>query len=369
MTDVSSLAGPRAQRDDHPFRPRQVAVLVLPGAFSLDALGCYEIFKAAARTLALRTLEVPPLDPMDDAAYAHCRLQYEVQLVGTRMGPVFTASGTPLYAERALSALTEPLDTLVVAGGSVQRMMQEMHSDPSFMPEFRRVTGLARRVVSVCTGSFLLAQAGLLDGKRATTHWAALKFLEQLYPRVRVERDPIYTRDGNVYTSAGASTGIDLALSLVREDHGAALAAEIARVLVLYVQRPAGQPQLSVPLRTQKSDRTPLRDLKAWILENPAADLSVPALAARVGQSVRNFARSFRRELSMTPATYVEAVRVEAARRKIEIGTGSLDEIAAQVGFGAVETLRRAFLRQTGKPPSAARAAVSAAASAELRAR
>lgn len=341
---------------NHPLRPRHVAVLTLPGAFSLDALGCFEIFKAAARMLALRTLAVPPLDPMDDAAYEHCQMQYEVELVCTRAGPVPAASGTRLYAERALSDLQSPLDTLIVAGGSVQRMMKEMYSDPSFMPEFSRVAALARRIVSVCTGSFLLAQAGLLDDKRATTHWAGLEFLEKLYPRVRVERDPIFTRDGNVYTSAGASTGVDLALSLVREDHGAELASEIARWLVLYVQRPAGQAQISIPLRTQDADRKPLGDLKAWILENPAADLSVPALAARVGQSVRNFARSFRREVSMTPAAYVEAVRVEVARRKIELGSGSLDEIAAQVGFGAVETLRRAFLRQTGKPPSACRA-------------
>jgi transcriptional regulator GlxA family with amidase domain len=137
----------------------------------------------------------------------------------------------------------------------------------------------------------LLAQTGFLDGKRTTTHWAGLEYLEKLYPRVRVERDPIYTRDGNVYTLAGASTGVDLALSLVREDHGAELAREIARWLVLYVQRPAGQAQISLPLRTQHADRTPIADVKAWILENPGADLSVPALAAQVDKSVRNFAR------------------------------------------------------------------------------
>jgi transcriptional regulator GlxA family with amidase domain len=337
-----------------PILPQRVAVLVLPGAFSLDALGCYEIFRTAARTLALRTLDPRPLDPMDDSAYADCHLQYEVELVGLRAGPV-PSSGTPLFATRALSELHEPLDTFMVAGGSVQRMMQAMHSDPSFMPELRRVAALARRLASVCTGAFLLAQAGLLDGKRATTHWAAVDFLEQLYPQVRVERDPIFTRDGDVYTSAGASTGMDLALDLVRDDHGAELAHEIARWLVLYVQRPAGDAQHSLPLRAQNSERTPIRDLRAWILEHPRADLSVPALAARAGMSVRNFARAFRREVSMTPASYVEAVRVEAARRKLELGSGSLDEVAVQVGFGAVETLRRAFVRQTGKSPSTCR--------------
>lgn len=347
-----------------PLGPQQIAVLVLPGAFSLDALGCYEIFRAAARTLALRSLDPRPLDPMDDAAYAHCHLQYHVELVGLQSGPVPTASGTPLYATRALSELSTPFDTLVVAGGSVQRMMQAIYADASFMPEFRRVAALARRLASVCTGSFLLAQTGFLDEKRATTHWAALDFLERLYPRVKVERDPIFTRDGNVYTSAGASTGMDLALGLVSEDHGAQLAHEIARWLVLYVQRPAGEAQISLPLQSQKSERTPLRDLKAWILAHPSADLSVPALAARAGMSVRNFARAFRREVMLTPAQYVEAVRVEAARRKLELGSGSLDEIAAQVGFGTVETLRRAFQRQTGKPPSQCRpSAVRAATS------
>jgi transcriptional regulator GlxA family with amidase domain len=231
------------------------------------------------------------------------------------------------------------------------------------MPELQRVAASARRLASVCTGSFLLAQAGLLDGKRATTHWAALDFLERLYPQVHVERDPIFTRDGNVYTSAGASTGMDLALALVRDDHGAKLAHEIARWLVLYMQRPAGDAQHSLPLRAQKSESTPIRDLKAWILEHPRADLSVPALAARAGMSVRNFARAFRREVAMTPANYVEAVRVEAARRKLEIGSGSLDEIAVEVGFGAVETLRRAFVRQTGKSPSACRSSASIGAS------
>jgi transcriptional regulator GlxA family with amidase domain len=338
-------------------------VFVLPGAFSLDALGCFEIFKAAARSIALRALPTPPLDPMDDRLIANCELAYDVELVGARAGHVETSSGTMLCATRAIADVQGPVDTLIVAGGNVMRMMQTMYGEAGLMGELQRVAKLARRVASVCTGSFLLAQAGLLNGKRATTHWAACDFLEKIYPLVRVERDPIFTRDGNVFTSAGASTGMDLALSLVRDDHGGKLARSIARWLVLYVERPGSQSQLSVPLRTQAADREPIRELKTWIVEHPRADLSVPALAARAGMSVRNFARAFRRELSMTPAAYVEGVRVEAARRKLELGNASLDEIALQVGFSSAETLRRAFLRQTGISPSACRASAGRASS------
>lgn len=331
---------------------RRVSVLVLPSAFSLDVLGCFEIFKGAARALALPSFGTPPPDPLDDALYADRELAYDVELVGTRAGQIDTASGTALFATRALADLAAPLDTLIIAGGSVRRMLGTVFGEPGLMDELRRVAKLARRVVTVCTGSFLLAAAGLLDGKRATSHWAACDMLEKLYPAVRVEREPIFTQDGNVYTSAGASTGMDLALALVREDYGSELAHEIARWLVLYLERPGGQAQLSVPLRAQQLDRAPLRDLKTWILEHPRADLTVPALAARVGMSVRNFARVFRCEVSMTPAAYVEATRVEAARRKLERGTSSLEEIADQAGFASADTLRRAFVRCTGSPPS-----------------
>lgn len=349
-----------------PSPARRVAVLVLPGAFSLDALGCFEIFKGAARALAVRSMPEPPLDPMDEALYADRALAYDVEIVGAHAGMIETASGVALFATRSLAELQAPLDTLIIAGGSVRRMLGAMFGEPALMDELRRAAQLARRVVSVCTGSFLLAAAGLLDGRRATSHWAACDYLEKLFPAVRVEREPIFTQDGNVFTSAGASTGMDLALALVRDDYGSDVAHEIARWLVLYLERPASQPQISAPLRAQQADRQPLRDLQTWILDHLAADLSVPALAARVGMSVRNFARAFRREVSMTPAAFVEATRIEAARRKLERGRASLDEIAAEVGYGSAETLRRAFTRQTGSIPSSQRGrAQSASRSAE----
>ncbi|MEY4579047.1 MAG: HTH-type transcriptional regulator CdhR, partial [Pseudomonadota bacterium] len=248
-----------------------------------------------------------------------------------------------------------PIDTFIVAGGSVRHLLLATQK-PELLAHIERIAKLARRVASVCTGAFLLAATGLLENKRATTHWAACDILQQLYPAVRVERDPIYTQDGQIYTSAGASTGVDLSLALVREDHGHELAQEIARWLVLYVQRPAGHAQLSVPLRAQEADRLPLRELQNYIVEHPAADLSIATLAARVGMSVRNFARAFRREVAQTPAAYVQAVRVEAARSKLARSRASIDEVAREVGFGSTDALRRAFTRELGESPAAYRA-------------
>lgn len=340
---------------------RRIIVFALDGAFSLDVLGSLEIFQVAARLQLMRRHKLRA-DPTDAHRFEGYTLPYDVELVGPRKGRIDTASGPLLFATRALSRVTDPVDTLIVAGGSVRQMMAVMAKQPALADELRRLAANARRVASVCTGSFLLASAGLLDGRRATTHWAACALLQKRYPRLKVESDPIYTQDGKFYTSAGATTGMDLSLALVREDHGRELAHEVARWLVLYMQRPAGQAQLSVQLRAQEAERQPLRDLQVYIAEHPHADLSVESLAARVGMSVRNFARAFRREVWMTPAAYVEAVRVEAARRKLELGSASVEEIAALVGFGSVETLRRAFARQVGMSPSAYRNRLFAAA-------
>jgi len=332
--------------------PRRVLVLALPGAFSLDVLGPFEIFQGASRLLALHRRE-QSVGEAQGAASTQDELPYQVELVGTRAGKVETASDTPLYANRGIAQVRDPIDTLIVAGGDVARMMQAVHAEPGLMAEFKRVAQAARRVVSVGTGSFLLASAGLLDGKHAD-------MLQTAFPALHVEREPIYTQDGNIYTSAGASTGMDLALALVRDDHGPELARKIARWLVLYVERPASQAQLGAPLRAQTGDQKPIHELATFILENPCENLSVTALAARVGMSVRNFARAFRRDLGETPASYVEATRVEAARRQLEHGSASMEQIATGVGFGSVETMRRAFVRRTGAPPSAVRTGRSA---------
>jgi transcriptional regulator GlxA family with amidase domain len=346
---------------------RRVVIIALPGAFSLDVLGTYEVFSAATHLLALRALGQPTIDAGVAAQLVAAPLSYEVELVGAESGKVDSLSNVGLFATRAISDLRGPIDTLVVAGGDIARMLAALGANAEVSQALRRVAKRARRVVSVCTGSFVLASLGLLDGKRATTHWAACDLLQKQYPNVRVEREPIYSQDGRVYTSAGATTGMDLSLALVREDHGSELAREIARWLVLYVERSANQPQWSASLRAQASDREPIRDLVSWIAEHLTDDLSVTTLAARVGMSVRNFSRAFKRELDVTPAMYVEAVRVEAARGKLELGSASIAEVASRVGFGSVDTLRRALLRQTGRAPSVSRKARVAGSRPALR--
>jgi len=342
----------------HPSKARgnrRIVIFAPPGAFSLDVLGSYEIFVAAARLLAVRrhpdVSDFRGLESID-----RHELPYEVQIAAERTGSIETLSGARLCADIALAKVRGPIDTLVVAGGDISRISEAFARDPTLRAALRRVARRARRVASVCTGSFALAAAGLLEGRAATTHWAACDLLQAQYPRVRVTRGPIAVQDGNVYTSAGATTGMDLTLGFIREDHGSEIAREIARWLVLYVERPPGQEQLSVPLRGRGSERKPLRDLQLWIVDHLQSDLSVEVLAEHVGMSIRNFARTFKRELSTTPATFVEGIRVEAALRKLELGTESLATIAAEVGFGSVDTMRRAFVRHTGQLPSDRRA-------------
>jgi transcriptional regulator GlxA family with amidase domain len=224
--------------------------------------------------------------------------------------------------------------------------------DEALIAWLREAAGRARRVTSVCTGAFLLARAGLLDGRRATTHWAGCEELASRYPRVQVESDPIFVRDGDVWTSAGVTSGMDLALALVEEDLGHRAALEVARWLVVFVKRPGGQAQFSAQLQAQSARREPLRELQGWIAGNLAADLTVEALAARASMSPRNFARAFRREVGMTPAAYVEAVRVEHAQLALESSGASLEEVARTCGFGTVETMRRACHRRLGVSPA-----------------
>ena len=340
---------------------RRVVICALPGSFALDVLGPFEIFVGAARLLALRAGN-HSLERVDLSLFAGVPLAYDVELFGPRRGGLETLSGAVLDMPHSLAALRGPVDTLIVAGGDVGRMLAALKQAPELMRALRRAAKRARRVVSVCTGAFVLAAAGLLDGRRATTHWASCAELQARYPEVHVEREPIFTRDGNVYTSAGATAGMDLALDLVREDHGSEIAQEIARWLVLYVTRSGSQAQLSVSLQAQATERKPLRDLQLWISEHLRGDLSVEALAARAGMSVRNFARAFKHEMGTTPAAYVESARVEAARRKLELGSASIEQVASEVGFGSPDTLRRAFARTVGRPPSSERATRTGAA-------
>jgi transcriptional regulator GlxA family with amidase domain len=207
-------------------------------------------------------------------------------------------------------------------------------------------------VTSVCSGAFLLAQAGLLSGRRATTHWSACDLLAKTYPDVRVEPDPIYIRDGNVWTSAGVTAGMDLALALVEDDHGREVALDIARRLVLFLRRPANQSQFSAPLRAQAAARDGIREAQHLVHEHPEGDCSVAALARAAAMSERNFARCFTAEVGLTPARYVERVRIETARRMLEDGDEGVEAIAAAAGFGTAETMRRTFLRALRTNPT-----------------
>jgi transcriptional regulator GlxA family with amidase domain len=213
-------------------------------------------------------------------------------------------------------------------------------------------TAAARRTAAVCTGAFLLARAGLLDGRNATTHWAAARELERTHPTVRVDPDPIYVRDGDVWTSAGVTAGMDLALALVEEDLDRDAALMIARHLVLFLRRPGNQSQFSATLAAQQAGREPLCEIQRAVLEDIAADHSVEAMAARAHMSTRHFARAFRAETGVTPARHVERVRLEAARRRLEDTSDAVAAVAAGCGFGTAETMRRAFLRALGVGPA-----------------
>jgi len=321
---------------------RRIAVVTFDtGAEILDIVGPLEVFADASRTVAHAG------GPKD---------AYSVEILATRAGPIRTSSGLRIVADRAYHDVTDELDTLIIAGGSG---VEQALADAALYAWLGRIAGRVRRIASVCTGSFVLAEAGLLDGKRATTHWRYCTQLAARYPRVTVEADPIFVRDGRLYTSAGVTAGMDLALALVEEDHGAAVALTVARELVIFLKRPGGQSQFSTQLEVQAADGQPLRELTAWITDHPAADLSVPALARRVGMSPRNFARVFRRETGLTPARFVERLRLEAARRRLEESRHGVDKIADQCGFGTAESMRRAFVRALRVSPTAYRSRFS----------
>lgn len=316
---------------------RRVVLAAFPDAQILDVTGPLEIFATASRLLA----QAPERRP-----------GYVGVLVAREAGRLSTSCGIDLWASSALSDVAGPIDTLMVAGGmGTARAMR----DDVLVGWLPRKAPEARRVASVCSGAFLLAEAGLLDGRRATTHWGSCGDLARRYPTITVEPDPIFLRDGNVWTSAGITAGMDLALALVEEDHGRELALAVARWLVFFLKRPGGQSQFSAQLSAQLAERAPLADAQAYVLEHPEADLSVAALAGRAAMSPRNFARVFTREVGTTPARFVESVRVEAARRRLEESAHGVESVAEACGFGTAESMRRAFLRTVRVPPAAYR--------------
>ncbi|WGS41331.1 GlxA family transcriptional regulator [Burkholderia sp. JSH-S8] len=322
--------------------PRSILVLAFPGAQLLDVTGPLQVF-ASVNELANERGQPAPYAP---------------RVVAAEAGPVATSAGLVVMAD-ALRAGGRPADTVIVAGG------QGVHAasrDPRLVRWVRRQAECARRVASVCTGAFLLAEAGLLDGRRAVTHWTRCDELAARYPRIRVEADPIFIREGALWTSAGVTAGIDLALALVEEDLGRAIALDVARELVVFLKRPGGQSQFSATLSMQRSadrfgDRFGDRfaELHAWIAEHLGADLSVPVLAERARMSERSFVRHYRAETGHTPARAVEQIRIETAQRLLGDTSWPLKRIAERCGFGSEETLRRGFVRVLGVTPQAYR--------------
>lgn len=282
---------------------------------------------------------------------------YAVEVVS----PVTTVrawAGLRLVANRSFRTVRGTIDTLIVTGVDGP---EDARRDRRLIRWLRSRGPRARRVVGLCTGSYVLAEAGLLEGRRATTHWQDCDEMARLYPGVVVEREPIYVRDGDVYTSAGSTAGLDLILALIEEDFGRCVALQVARRMVFFLQRPGGQAQFSALLSAQMAERDPIRDLQTWILEHPGRELSVEALAARVRMSPRNFSRVFAREVGMTPGRFVQRVRVEAARRLLEETSRGVGNVAAACGFGGPETMRLAFLRTLAVSPKRYRARFSTA--------
>ncbi|MBR0779211.1 GlxA family transcriptional regulator [Bradyrhizobium diazoefficiens] len=311
---------------------RRIAILLYPGCQSLDVSGPCEVFAGANRYLQAQGKA---------AAYALSLL------AGTR--EVVTESGLRLVADATPRSVKARLDTLLVPGGFCSA---EAKHDPRLLADVRRLAAQSRRVAAVCTGSFVLAAAGLLNGRRATTHWAFCERLARRYPKVEVDPEPIYVRDGRIFTSAGVTAGIDLSLALVEADLGREAALTVARWLVLFLRRPGSQRQFSAHLRGQMAERDGLRRVQGYIADHLDENLGVEALAAVAAMSPRHFARLFKAEVGLTPARYIAQLRLEAARRQLEEGRQSIERVAAACGFGTADTLRRCFKRELKTEPS-----------------
>ncbi|MDJ0387583.1 GlxA family transcriptional regulator [Roseomonas sp. E05] len=320
-----------------PAKPRHIVLPLYPGVMLLDLAGPAEVFATALR---LAGAAGPP--------------PYRLHIVSAAGGAVPTELGLGLDSAPWSSLEGVPVDTLLVPGGDGALAAAE---DAAFLDWLRGRAGEARRVASVCLGAFILAGAGLLEGRAATTHWRHCAALQRRHPGVTVRPEPIFVRDGRFWTSAGVTAGIDMALALVEEDLGHALALEVAQRLVVFLKRPGGQAQFSAALAAQASSRdSDFAALLGWMAANLAADLRVEALAERAGMAPRSFARAFLAQTGETPAHAVEGLRVEAARHLLEAGELPVAEIARRCGFGDDERMRRAFLRRLGASPAEYRA-------------
>lgn len=319
----------------HLLPTRRIVLVAVPPLEEVDLFGPVSCFLAANRESQAMT---PP---------------YQLDIVaGTEGNNIAGHSGIALLSTQCFTEVSGHIDTLIIASG------REAHLSHSkkLLNWIRQTAARSRRVVSICTGAFLLAEAGLLQQRRATTHWQWTQQLARSYPAIQVQADAIWTQDGKFYTSAGVTTGIDLALALIEEDLGSASSLQVARDMVVFLRRPGGQTQFSVALTKRQPESPSLHQLQLWIADHLDSDLSVERLAEHMAMSPRNFSRIFKQEIGETPARYVQQVRVEQARRMLEQDVSSLERIAATCGYRDVQLLRRALQRELGVSPGAYRA-------------
>jgi transcriptional regulator GlxA family with amidase domain len=312
---------------------RRVVVLVVPPIEELDLVGPIQVFGAANRLAGKAVYNV------------------EIATNGSDLKVKGEGGLLSFLAGTNYQGLNQNFDSLLLVCGIGTRNVRDL----ALFAWLRRVAPTLRRLGAVCLGAFLFAEAGLLNGKRATCHWRFSKEFARRYPKVQVAPEPVWVKDENIYTSAGIAAGIDLALAWVEEDCGGAIATEVARELVLFLRRPAGQAQLSFSLAAQAHELKSIQELQTWIAEHRSMDLSLPLLADRVAMSVRNFERVFVRETGMSPARYVRQLRVEAAQRMIEQSEKGLEQVARACGFSSADLMRRAFIRVLGTTPRSSR--------------
>jgi transcriptional regulator GlxA family with amidase domain len=325
---------------------KTIVFLGFPGSQILDITGPYQVFVRAAEIYV--------------RSHRERKSPYKVILASTTRSKIIaTNCGLSLTASDTLRSLRGPIHTLLIAGGTG---VEKASHDTPLIAWLRKVSPQTQRLGSICTGAFLLASAGLLDGKRAATHWKWAQELACRFKNITVDPEPIYVRDGKIYTTAGVLAGMDLALALVQEDLGAPIALEVARELVMYLRRAGGQSQFSTALALQASDRKQIEELRCWATDHLSFDLRVVNLANRVGMSPRNFARVFAKEAGITPARFVERIRVESARRRLQESQDDLEKIAHDSGLGSVQALRRSFIRILHVAPSEYRRRFSDAA-------
>lgn len=311
---------------------KTIAILAMPGVQLLDVSGPLDVFAEANVQAGVEA--------------------YRPLVIASRRGAIRSSSGVRLMADAVIGDAGEDeqkIHTLLVAG---MPHAATAAADVNVSAWLRNMAPRVRRLGSVCSGAFMLAHAGLLDGRRITTHWAVADQLEEAFPKVQIDADAIHVRDGRLRTAAGVTAGLDLSLALVEEDLGKEIAMKVAAQLVMFFKRPGGQMQFSRKGDAQPAGRSALQELQRWVAANPAEDLSVNALAQRMGLSARHFARLFRHEVGATPAAWVEAARVTAARRWLEAGEAAPKQVAARCGFADADTLRRAFRRQVGVTPA-----------------